>query len=196
MIFFTHFDCNLLRKWRAPQCVLLLLLLLLFESFSHQRYLMVLHWSLNDSKSPQVFRTFLSILADLNNAIVWMVTTRFFISKSSSSCTYPLVTYRARWLQLVSPSLSCSIVLFFRVGTYLSFRFPSALSSGQPERQSPLFSMFSFFGWLPLGLVICLRLFLLLWLYSLRVCHDIFNWCSLTGVTASQLKYSEVFNVF
>ena len=33
---------------------------------------MVFHWSLSDSKSPQVSRTFSSILADLNNAVVWI----------------------------------------------------------------------------------------------------------------------------
>ena len=31
---------------------------------------MVFHWSLCDSKSPQVSRAFLSILADLNIAVV------------------------------------------------------------------------------------------------------------------------------
>ena len=53
---------------------------------------MVSHWSLIDSKSPQVSRTLLSILADLNNAVVWMVFTPLLISKSSSPCTNPLVT--------------------------------------------------------------------------------------------------------
>ena len=37
---------------------------------------MVFHWSLSDSKSPQVSRSLLSILAVLNKAVVWMVTTR------------------------------------------------------------------------------------------------------------------------
>ena len=41
-----------------------------FSSFSHQRQQMVFHWSLSDSKSPQISRTLLSILADLNNAVV------------------------------------------------------------------------------------------------------------------------------
>ena len=45
-------------------------------SFSHQRQLMVFHWSLSDSKSPHVSRTLLSILAILNNVVVWMVSTR------------------------------------------------------------------------------------------------------------------------
>ena len=44
-------------------------------------------WSLNDSKSPQVSRTLLSILADLNNAVVWMVSTCPIIFKSFSPCT-------------------------------------------------------------------------------------------------------------
>ena len=38
--------------------------------------------SLSDSKSPQVFRTFLSILADLNNAVLWMSSIRPLISNS------------------------------------------------------------------------------------------------------------------
>ena len=53
---------------------------------------MVSHRSLSDNKSPQVSRTLLSILTDLNNAVVWMVSTCPFISKSSSHCTNPLVT--------------------------------------------------------------------------------------------------------
>ena len=42
----------------------------LFENFSHQRQPMVSHWSLSDSKSPQVSWTLLSILTDLNNALI------------------------------------------------------------------------------------------------------------------------------
>ena len=41
-------------------------------------------WSLSDSKSPQVSRTLLSILADLSNAVVWIVSTCLLISKFSS----------------------------------------------------------------------------------------------------------------
>ena len=37
---------------------------------------MVLYMSQSDGKSPQISRTLLSILADLNNAVVWMVSTR------------------------------------------------------------------------------------------------------------------------
>ena len=53
---------------------------------------MVFHWSLSDSKSPQVCRTLLSILADLNNVVVWMVSTHPLISKSSCPFINPSVT--------------------------------------------------------------------------------------------------------
>ena len=53
---------------------------------------MVFHWSLSDIKSPQVPRTLLSILAVLNNVVVWMVSTRPPTSKSSSFFSNPLVT--------------------------------------------------------------------------------------------------------
>ena len=43
-------------------------------------------------QSPQVSRTLLSILAYLNKAVVWMVSTRPVISKSSSLCANPFVT--------------------------------------------------------------------------------------------------------
>ena len=51
---------------------------------------MILHSSLSDSKSPQASRTLLSIRADLNNAVIWMVTTYPYISESHSPFTNPL----------------------------------------------------------------------------------------------------------
>ena len=53
---------------------------------------MVFHWSLSDSKSPQVSKTLLSILAFLNNAVVWMISTRPPTSNSSRPFNNPLVT--------------------------------------------------------------------------------------------------------
>ena len=53
---------------------------------------MIFQSSLSDSKSPQVSRTLLSILVDLNNAVVCMVSARPLISKSFSPCTKLLVT--------------------------------------------------------------------------------------------------------
>ena len=52
-----------------------------YKGFSHKRL------SLSDSTSPPVSSTFLSILADLNNAVVWIVTARPLISKSPSDCS-------------------------------------------------------------------------------------------------------------
>ena len=53
---------------------------------------MVFHWSLSDSKSPQVSWTLLNILAVLNNTVIWMVSTRLPDSKSSSPFNIPLIT--------------------------------------------------------------------------------------------------------
>ena len=53
---------------------------------------MIFHWRLSDSKSPQVSRTLLSILAVFNNAVVWMVSTRLPTSKSSRPFNNPLLT--------------------------------------------------------------------------------------------------------
>ena len=44
---------------------------------------MVFNGSLSDSKSPQVSKTLLSILAVLSNAVIWIVSTRPPSSKSS-----------------------------------------------------------------------------------------------------------------
>ena len=89
----------------------LLLLFYSFESFSHHRQLMLFYWSLSDTKSPQVSRTFLSIRADLNNTAVLMVATSPFISKSSLPTL--LWLYWAFHLQVVSQLLSCFIVFQF-----------------------------------------------------------------------------------
>ena len=92
--------------------IIIINIIFLLESFSHQRYLMVFHWSLSNSKSPQVSRTLLSILAVPNNAVVWTVSTSPVIFKSSSPCTNPLV-YWEHQLQLVSP--------FFHVPQFFQF---------------------------------------------------------------------------
>ena len=53
---------------------------------------MVFHLSLSDSKSPQVSRTLLSILAVFNNSVVWRISTRPPTSKSSRPFNNPLVS--------------------------------------------------------------------------------------------------------
>ena len=49
------------------------------------------HWSLRDSKFPQVSRTHLRILAVLSNAVIWIVSTRPPTPKSSRPFNNPLV---------------------------------------------------------------------------------------------------------
>ena len=88
---------------------------LLLNRFSHQRLLMVFHWSLSDSMSPQVSRTLLSILAVLNNAVVWIVSTRPPTSKSSSLFNRPLVT-------LANAPITIGIIDTFMF--YSFFKFP------------------------------------------------------------------------
>ena len=60
---------------------ILLLLLSTIGSFSHK--FVVFHWIFRDGKSPQVSRTYLDILADLKNSVVWMVSILPLISNST-----------------------------------------------------------------------------------------------------------------
>ena len=84
-----------------------------FKYFLHQLWLMGFHWSLSDNNSSQVFRTFLSILANLSNAVVNRVSCRRLISKSFSSFIILWGLLHVHQLQLVSSSLSCSIVFCY-----------------------------------------------------------------------------------
>ena len=51
--------------------IIVIIIILLTFSFSHQHWLLVFHRNLSDNKSSQVCRTFLSVLTDLKNAVVW-----------------------------------------------------------------------------------------------------------------------------
>ena len=84
---------------------------------------MIFHWSLSDSKSPQVSRTLLSILGNLNNAVVWMVSTHPLISKSSSPFINPLSTV-PRTLITIGMNITFMFHSFFNSlvkSRYLSF---------------------------------------------------------------------------
>ena len=58
--------------------------ILFLASFSHQYYLLVFYWNLRPGKSSQMSKTLLSILTDLSNVVVWMVSARPPIFNSSS----------------------------------------------------------------------------------------------------------------
>ena len=94
---------------------------------------MVFHWSLSDSKSPQLSRTRLSILAVLSNAVVWIVSTRPPTSKSSRPFNNPLVTV---------PNAPITI------GTIVTFMFHSFFNSLARSRYLSFFSLsFRFILW-------------------------------------------------
>ena len=66
--------------------IIFLFFSLIWEFFS-SGLVMVFHWCLSDSKSHWISKTLLGILADLNMAVVWMISIRSLISKPSSPYT-------------------------------------------------------------------------------------------------------------
>ena len=75
--------CRVASTSKSKQWLVIIIIFTPWE-FSHQLTLRFFHWSLRDSKFPQICRTLLSILAVFNNVIVWMVYTGPLISRSSS----------------------------------------------------------------------------------------------------------------
>ena len=110
-------------------------------SFSHQHQLVVFYRSLRYSKSSQVSRTLLSILADLNNVVVWMVSILPLISTSSS------LFYKACGDHSKHTNYNCYhdhphvpeffVVLWQDPSTYLSFCFLLFSLCGLPDQQNP-----------------------------------------------------------
>ena len=114
------------------------------------------YWSLCDSKSPQVSRTRLRILAVLSNAVVWIVSTRPPTPKSSRPFNNPLVIVSNAPIT-IGRIVTFMFHSFFNslASTYPSFHFPSVLFCRPPGQQSVQFCRFSFFCcWLLLSLVI------------------------------------------
>ena len=128
--------------------------------------------SFSDSKSPQVSRTLLSILAIFNNAVVWMVSTRPPTSKSSRPFNDLLVT-------VPKAPITIGIIVTFMFHSF--FQFSSKIEV--------CISLFTFFQ---------LLLLLLLLLLSLQVFNTNINWWSFTGVwvTVSLFRSTGLFSVF
>ena len=94
---------------------------------------MVFHWILSDSKSPQVFRSRLRIMAVLSNAVIWIVATRLTTSKSSRPFNIPLV---------IVPKAPITI------GTIVTFMFHSFFNSLARSRYLSFFAhSFRFILW-------------------------------------------------
>ena len=72
---------------------------------------MVFQWSLSESKYPHVSMTLLSILSNLNNAIIGKVSILVLISNSSISFTNPLVT-------LLSAPITLGVIVIFMFGKF------------------------------------------------------------------------------
>ena len=148
---------------------------------------MIFHWNWSDSKSPQTSMTLLSILAALNNAVVWMTSTRPIISKSSSPYTNPLG---------IVPSVPITI------GIIVTFMFHSFFfSSLARSRFLSLFSLSSSFTLWSTGMAkstIRQVIIIIIIIYSLRVFHRSVSRWLLTGVwvTASHFKSTGLFSVF
>ena len=110
---------------------------------------MVFHWNLSDSKSPQVSRTLLSILAVLNNDVVWMVSTRPPTSKSSSPFSNPLVTVPKVPIT-IGVIVTCMFHSFFnylgksRYLSYFSHSFSFILWSAETAKSTILQVLFFF----------------------------------------------------
>ena len=92
---------------------------------------MIFYWSLSGSKSPQVSRTLLSILVNLNDAVFWMVSAHPRISNSFNSLTKPLGI-------IPSALITTGITV-----TFMSFSFFSPLAR---SRYLSLFFFFDFYS--------------------------------------------------
>ena len=135
---------------------------------------MVFHWSLSDSKSPQVSRTRLRILAVLSNAVVWIVSTRPPTSKSSRPFNNPFVIVPNAPITIgtivafmfhsffnsLGQVLGCAYTICLHCRTEISCTFPSG-SPCRPSHVSP---------YNPSVLICCIRL---LCDWSFRLCQGI-----------------------
>ena len=116
---------------------------------SHQRHLMVLHKSVSESKSYQVPRTFLLVLHDLNNAVVWIVPILLLITSSSSLFSKPLRTIPS------APTTTGIIITFMFHGKiqvlvhfFVFFHFHSLIRRNSKILKITCLFVFSLVSWL------------------------------------------------
>ena len=148
---------------------------------------MVFHWNLNDSKSPQVSRTLLSIQAVVNNTVVWMVHTRPPISKSSSSFNNLLFT-------VPKAPITNGIIVTFIFHSFFQF-------SREVEVLIFFFTFFQFYSVVRRDSKVdnlAYSLFLLIIIIIIQVFQTKVSWGSFTGVwvTANLLRSFELSCVF
>ena len=95
-------------------CVFCFVIMLPFQRsffFLHQRLQMVLRCSLSDTQSLQVSKTLFSILVDVKSAGLSLLVLLFPSLTIHSPILWGL--FQVHQLKIVSPSPSCSIVVFY-----------------------------------------------------------------------------------
>ena len=105
---------------------------------------MIFCWILSDSKSPDFSWTLLSILADLNNVVVCMISILHLISSSINFFTSPWRLLPAR--QILFDTMFHSIFTFLAKSNYLSLSLPSRSIYGPMEQQNRPDDKFFFSG--------------------------------------------------
>ena len=90
---------------------------------------MVFHWSLSDSKSPQVSRTLISILADFNNSVVPRAPITIGITITFMFHSFFNSLVRSRYLSLFT--LSFNFTLWSTIPQVLSFLLIIFIRSGR-----------------------------------------------------------------
>ena len=114
-----------------------------YSSFSH---LFQYDFSLSDSKFPHIFRTLLSILADLKRAMIWIISILPLISSSSSFFSNPLETFQGHQPQLLwRPPSRSTVFSTLRQDSNIciSFCFLTFSHNDSPERQYQALYKFS-----------------------------------------------------
>ena len=99
---------------------------------------MVVHWSLSDSKSPQVSRTHLRILAVLSNAVIRIVSTRpptsvSYCAKSTNHIIIIIIIIIIYSLEFFKPALADGLSLGFEWQQVSSSHRVSSQYSGRSQ---------------------------------------------------------------
>ena len=154
---------------------------------------------MSDSESPQISKILPSILTDLDSVVVWMVSIRPLISKSSSLFYNLSVTVRRAKI-IIGINITFMFHGYFELSSKIQvfirlFLFISILLCGQPEQQSPQVCKFSLLFFIMVRPGRLARIIIIIYLF--RVFHVSISRWFFPGVwvTASLLKSPGLFSV-
>ena len=94
--------------------IVVVIIIIIIVNFSNQLTLVVIDWSLSDSKFSRRSRTLPSVRRDLNNAVVWMISILSPISSSSCLFSKPLATVTS-----APTTISITVTFMFPVKIYV-----------------------------------------------------------------------------